>query len=339
VKKVALIACSNGYGHLRRLLLLSRALHKISVKSVLFAPLASVERLATTESVSLPEIVDFDSGTTISNWLNGSATNWYQYLPDLKEYDIVVSDNLIEILLVRPDAWLSGSFFWHESLEQFPEDLKNQTEELLRQHQPRMLSSRMFASEKLRDNTNLYKVGLFSNRKKKPIYHKNKCDFLISCGRGRVLEKETKSFLNILSQESSIPFGTVWVEPSIIPDKPPNWMKEATFNSQMYENVIAAVIRPGIGTVTNALAAGARIFSFYEPGNKEMRENGIRIEKYNYGINSSSIEIAWNKAVKYAYDEQAKMQHFKELKSIDLEGAEEAARILYKYIQNLEDVL
>ena len=152
VKKVALIACSNGYGHLRRLLLLSRALNKVSLESVLFAPLASVERLATTEGISIPEIVDFDSGTTISSWLNGSATNWYQYLPDLKEYDMVVSDNLIEILLVRPDAWLSGSFFWHEALEQFPEDLKNQSEALLRKYQPRILSSRMFTSEKLKDN-------------------------------------------------------------------------------------------------------------------------------------------------------------------------------------------
>ena len=154
-----------------------------------------------------------------------------------------------------------------------------------------------------------------------------------------MIDRETKRFLKILSKESSIPLGTVWVEPSIIPVKPPNWMKEATFSSQMYANVIAAVIRPGIGSVTNALASGARIFSFYEPGNKEMIENGMRIEKYNYGINSSSIEIAWNKATKYANDEHAKMQHFKALKSIDLEGAEEASRILYKYIQNMEDVL
>ena len=37
-------------------------------------------------------------------------------------------NNLIEILKVRPDAWLSGSFFWHESLNNFPENL---TPELL----------------------------------------------------------------------------------------------------------------------------------------------------------------------------------------------------------------
>ena len=44
------------------------------------------------------EVVNFDSKTKASNWINGSAVNWYKELPNLDKFDKVVSDNLIEIL-------------------------------------------------------------------------------------------------------------------------------------------------------------------------------------------------------------------------------------------------
>ena len=35
-------------------------------------------------------------------------------LPNLLDYDIVWSDNILQVLEQRDDAILSGSFFWHE---------------------------------------------------------------------------------------------------------------------------------------------------------------------------------------------------------------------------------
>ena len=329
IKRVALIACSNGYGHVRRLLLLSEALNKLSVKCVLFAPRSSIDRLVKTENIIPPEMVNFDSKTTLSNWINGSAVDWYKYLPDLKEFDVVVCDNLIEILNIRPDAWISGSFLWHESLENFPINLKIQSEQLLQCTNPRIISSKKFISKKLINKKNLYQVGLFSNRKEIPLNHNNKSDFLISCGRGGLIEDETKRFVKKLSQDKIIPSKNVWVEPSIMPNNPPLWMKEATFNSKMYDNTIASIIRPGIGTITNSIASGAKIFTFQEPENKEMEENGKIIDKSNYGVSTSSIRIAWNKAIKYAADDKAQEKYFNEIGSINLNGAKEAASIIF----------
>jgi len=328
IKRVALIACSNGYGHVRRLLLLSEVLNRLSVKSVLFAPIEYVERLAKTENIIPPEIVNFDSKTTLSNWINGSAVNWYKYLPDLKEFDIVVSDNLIEILNIRPDAWISGSFLWHESLENFPKNLKNQSKNLLQRYNPRIISSKKFVSKTLINKKNLYLVGLFSKRKDAPLNHDNKSDFLISCGRGGLLEEETRRFLKKLSQYKNASFKNIWVEPSIMPNKPPIWMREATYSSSMYDNTIASIIRPGIGTVTNSIVAGVKIFSFQEQDNREMEENGKIIEQSLYGVCSPSIEIAWGKAIKYAKNDKAKEKYFNDIGSIDLNGAEEMASIL-----------
>ena len=112
--RVALIACSNGYGHIRRLLLLSEALSLRFAEPVLFAPTKPLQRLIQTEGVTPPKQVNFDTQTTISNWIDGTACDWYKRLPSLSEYDVVVCDNLIEILVKVDSCWayrlVKGSF-------------------------------------------------------------------------------------------------------------------------------------------------------------------------------------------------------------------------------------
>ena len=326
--RVALIACSNGYGHIRRLLFLLEALRSRSAEPVLFAPLKSVQRLVQTEGVAPPEQVDFDSQTTISSWLDGTAWSWYKRLPSLSEYDVVVCDNLIEILKVRPDAWLSGSFFWHESLEEISRELKRKSQELLITHRPRMISSSLFSSEKLMRYTRLYEVGLYKSGTEKTPNLRNKHDILIACGRGGRIEDEAKQFVTSLAKVKPTVFKKVWVDPAILPTSTPYWMMPATFTSQMYNSILAVVIRPGVGTVTNSLIAGAKVFSFYETGSCEMQENAQKITDAGYGCNTSSIEEAWKSAVTYAENSYAQKRHFHLLKGLNMDGAEETAKIL-----------
>ena len=101
MKKIALIACSNGYGHIRRLLLLAHALSNKGANPVLFAPLNAVESVVKSEGIIRPKIVDFDTHTNQESWLNGTATDWINFAPNFSGFDIVISDNLIEILLVN----------------------------------------------------------------------------------------------------------------------------------------------------------------------------------------------------------------------------------------------
>ena len=122
---VALISCSNGYGHIRRLLLLSQELISKSNHVVLFAPLNFVKNIIETTGIHhCPDVVDFDTETNIDRWLYGEKFDWHKRIPSLENFDIVVSDNLIDVLEVRDDAWLSGSFFWHEIIHNFPIKLK-----------------------------------------------------------------------------------------------------------------------------------------------------------------------------------------------------------------------
>ena len=332
MKNIALIACSNGYGHVRRLLLLAHALRKNGVNPVLFAPLQTVKRVAKSEMVACPRIVDFNTHTEREKWLNGTATDWIECSPNFSEYDIVISDNLIEILLIRPDAWLSGSFFWHDSLKNFPKNLKSQALDLLKKYKPRMISSSMFASDLVRSKVQVFEVGLYAAKNNIAI-HKNKSDALISCGKGGSSEVHAKEFVKLLVEREKTQFHRVWVEPSILPNKYPDWMSPATFTYKMYQSIISAVIRPGVGTITSSLLSGARIFPFYEGNNKEMEFNASRVQSYHVGESTSTIDEAWLKAELFAADENSQKRHFEEVKGLDLCGAQQSAEIILSSVQ------
>ena len=91
--------------------------------------------------------------------------------------------------------------------------------------------------------------------------------------------------------------------------------------------LIAAVIRPGVGTVTNSLLSGVKIFSFYE-NSMEMKRNAEQLDCYGVGVNAKSIRCAWNKAVSYVKDDKNKSKYVKDRSLIDFDGAIEAADIV-----------
>ncbi len=327
MKKIALIACSNGYGHIRRLLILADALIKNNSDPVLFAPAYTVRHIVKTEDVLCPKTFDFDTQTSRENWLDGTAINWVDFAPDLDNFDIVISDNLIETLLIRPDAWLSGSFFWHDSLKYFPQDLKLQALDLLRKYNPRMISSSMFTSDMVKLHTQLFEVGLYTSQ----VFntkHTNKNDVLIACGKGGGTTKQTKEFVELLATREKVQFQRVWVEPEILPQKHPDWMISASFTHEMYQSILASVIRPGIGTVTNSLLSNARVFPFYEYGNKEMRLNALKLQSYGVGENTYTIDEAWVQAEQFLTDKESQIEHFRKVHEINIDGAQQAANII-----------
>jgi hypothetical protein len=330
MKSIALIACSNGLGHTRRILFLANALVNKQLNVTVFAPLNDVVVLNQPDSFKRIKLVDFNSKTSTSSWVSSNSQNWYKLLPDLSEFDIVVSDNLIEILKIRHDAWLSGSFFWHESVNKFPEKLKKESQDLLLKHRPKMISSALFSSEKLKKYTSLYEVGLYSNSKKNLSLSKefSKNDVLIACGKGGGVMSKTKDFIKRLSKLKFMIFDTVWVEPNLLPKGSPDWMKKATFTNKMYQSLIASVIRPGVGTITDSLLAHSKVFLYYESDNFEMKENSNLIEGLSLGVNSVEIDNAWSDVMDYVNNSELQREFKRKASLLNISGAQEAADIM-----------
>ena len=146
---VGLIACSNGLGHARRLILIANNLSEYGASVTLFAPKVSVERISKALQIEIRfTFIDFDTQTSADLLRIGNYQSlfWEERLPNLSNFDVVISDNLPEILAIRPDAWLSGNFFWHEALQDISPQYRMRATQLIRSNRPNMLTYVPFSS-------------------------------------------------------------------------------------------------------------------------------------------------------------------------------------------------
>ena len=84
----------------------------------------------------------------------------------------------------------------------------------------------------------------------------------------------------------------------------PKFIKPATYNKEMYREISAAIIRPGIGTVTDCLNNCTRIFSVIEDTNQEIKFNAKVLFENNLGYEFNSIGKAFEKVCEYILDKK-----------------------------------
>lgn len=329
--KIALIACSNGYGHIKRLLCLSEAFKQKGITPTLFAQEKKIRILSKILNINPPIFYNFNTKSDIKyqNAQGFESKEWIYKIPTLKKFDHVISDNLLEILEIREDAWISGSFFWHKALKGFPSSKKNYYEELISKLKPKVVSSCFFAPDYIGQYSNLFKIGLFSFDKIQK--KKNRENLLISCGKGGQSINQTKNFVSsIMDIQSESNFNKIFIEPSLYHTKMPNWILPAEYNDDMYSSIKSAIIRPGIGTVTDCINYSVPMYCFYEKQNNEMRFNAENIEKKGIGINSKTIEVAWDQC-NFSYKSSDRKYFQMDLFSrINLKGAQDFVEIILK---------
>lgn len=310
----ALIACSNGYGHIRRTAAIAAGLAARDVAVTWFAKGRAAESFlgwpGSRGAHRRIEIVDFDTQTSAAKLRSGApeALQWHRRLPEMSGFDLVLSDNLPEILEIRGDAILCGHFFWHDVLDGLPEAYVARAQALIDRHRPVVISSDIFTMPVLERNTRLLRVGLFDLAGKVASSTPRR-NLLIACGRGGEIKDDMKRLVASLAEASAVPFDTVFVEPDLMVARPPRWMAPAALSPDMYAGLLAAICRPGIGTVTDCLIAGARVFALGEAWNREMVHNSSRIAELGLGQACADASDAIRQAWAYAGDAPAHRRH------------------------------
>ena len=105
-------------------------------------------------------------------------------------------------------------------------------------------------------------------------------------------------------------------------------MLPATYTRDMFSSLGAAIIRPGVGTITDALFGSAKLFMFHELGNSEMRNNAIAIEKAGLGHISQTPLEAWYAALDYLTNSEFQNTQLKLVSDLNFNGGNEAAKII-----------
>lgn len=273
-----------------------------------------------------------EDGSSFLRW------DWQQIrLPDLQAYDLVWSDNILDVLEQRPDSVLSGSFFWFEVLEGLSEKTAaakafiQQQKSLLDEYRPRMIGNQYFATEAVRHQTAFFPVGLHKFTSLLP--GESGDNILLACGLGGEEEALARGAVEKIIAQNMKPAKYLFVEKKILPEKYPDWIKPADFSPAMFQSCSAVCIRPGLGTVSDALVHHCRIFSFFNNGSAEMAYNAQVIENLQLGQTAGDPCLAYQMAMDFLENSEARELQFLLTTHLRTDGVFETVRHLTGFLQ------
>ncbi len=325
MKQLALVVCNNGLGHLKRSLFLLKLLYDcypVAFQTHIFVDLRKLKHFQFL-------IEDFKKRGYKIHFLNieSEVLNYEEeflgkYKAHLAKTDYFWSDNLLFPLKYRREVFLTGSFLWSEVIRT-DKKLKKE-KELYLTKRPSMIGNKYFATPLVKENPSFMGVGIY-NYFLDQVPSKNQRHVLLSCGKTKEGSHFFKKSLpKIQAGLRRLPQHVqVFVEPEFYPAlKESNGIRKAAFTRQMFSSILAAVIRPGMGTVCDVLSKGGRIFSFFEQGNFETVYNSRVLEKFQVGEQFTEIDVALAAGVDYLFDEQKQKRHRAALRKLDFNGLE-----------------
>jgi hypothetical protein len=292
--KLAFIACDHGFGHTKRIIKVIKYLSLDPSLSIdLFASTKIVNNLVFNDYTTIRlnvNIKNFETRTTLDHKFFSNPFEWLTRLPDLNVYDKVISDNLIELLSIRNDAIISGSFFWHYSCNMFSTKDYDFLENLLYLYKPMVIGLDGF-SKNLRLNTNINLVHsgfVIEDFLREPKYDHKK-GILLTGGKSKKIDNLFLDIIVRLFDEERLNGYNFWIDSNIPLRLRNKRLRKATFDIDMFDGLIAAIARPGIGIITESVQYGFMIFPVFELGNNEMKSNSDSLFKFGIGFKYDNL--------------------------------------------------
>lgn len=290
--RVALIACDHGLGHVRRSVLVAEALAALGAEVDLLAPTGAADRarrsLGGSRSPQVEDI-DFATLTTPEGLRSGdpSTARWEERLPSLERYDRVVCDTLPEVLAIRPDATLLAQFLWHDVLDGIDPAIAERAA-VLAPTAPLVIGSEPFAMPAVRALPGFTAVGMHA-----VAMGPRRSDargLLISGGTTPAIVAALRAVVRALAEDGPGPYEQVLVDRELLPEHPPNWMTESRHTPEMYAGLAAALVRPGLGTMTELIGRGIPFWCVREAGNAELAHNAAVVERIGAGVDLGVLD-------------------------------------------------
>ena len=273
----AIVVCDNGLGHLRRAALFAQALFLKGFKPTLFCTRLKYEHVLnsitglnkySTKDISLPTLdsrLDYGKDYLLDAWKDK--------LSELSNFDLVISDNYPEILQIQPTTILSANFFWHDILKEKHPYYYDYCQELLLRHEPLVIGSKHFAMPLVKEQSNYKSIGIISNHIQ--LSREIQQDSLLLTGGSTSVMKEkmqeiAESILKI--NKHDIPYKYIYIDPSIYENDMPDYVKKASFSYSELSRIKTAIIRPGLGIISDLLKHKPKIHCVLE-NNREIQHN------------------------------------------------------------------
>lgn len=339
MSRIAIIACDHGLGHIRRCLLVAAELQRRGTRPTLLAPAGAVTRALRTlgdpARYRSIDVVDFATMTTPEALRSGDAatTSWHTRLPNIDRYDRVITDTMPEVLEVRPDAMVLAQFLWHDVLEGIDAHYKERASGLV-QGASLIIGSALFAMPAVTSLPAYRPVGLYMHtlhpsstapRPERPEV------LLIAGGSTEALRTPLRNLTKRIANRDLGTWERILVDRDLMPPNPPPGIQIADHTPSMYDDVTTALIRPGLGTLTELLARETQILCIREDGNAELRHNAEVVVELHRGLDLGAGAYWSPDAVHAALDGQPSLHGAQQRMSperLNFRGAAEAAELI-----------
>ena len=329
MNNIAYIVCGNGFGHLNRSIRIVKYLLKKNINIDFFYPKKKYFRFIKKKQKKL-NIIDFDTKITPEILKEKKINNlqWVKRLPNMKKYDLIVSDNLIDILELNLKTILIGNFLWFKSLPNLNNSWLNYQKSLLRKFKPHIICCKYFVPNYFSSNLKKIKVGLFTKFKN----NNNDNSLLIYSGSNFFLQNFFKKLLK-KGIFNKFPFKKIYLDEKIYSKKYSKKFYLFKYTKEHISQLSMCFGRPSMGIIHDCLSHTVPIISFYDKKDKEMSDNAKNLLKFNLGYDPKTF----NNALKFMkiLSKNNKLDKFSKIcKKLEWNGDKHAANKIINYINN-----
>lgn len=323
MKSIALFACDNGLGHIRRASILSVILSKY-FKINLFAQKKKIKKFLKPSEV---KIINFQF-----NFLNKKKhylqSNYIKKFKSkkLSDFNALFSDNFPEVAYANKKTFIFANFFWHHEFDIKTSLYKNLDKELIKKKIVIFANYLFFKKYLLKYN--LVKVPFF----RKFIKTKKKNSILISFGTANyAYDKQIKNEILEIYKHNDKKKFKIFIEPRYYKKKYRKFnIYKATFSKKMYDQISVAYIKPGLGTIEECLMRGIPIVCYTHKTQKEFRHNAKIITKNKLGFEAKNFKLGFLLSKKIVTDKNFIKSHENKCRKLKWDGELKIAKYLQK---------
>lgn len=261
VKTLTILVSANGYGHIRRQILIARELlHRFDNFRITFALTDRQYQRFKLEIEALGQKAEVVAGITEDSvrWrhdpenytdanLNGWESEWKSHAR-LVNSDFIISDNLVGVLEKRPDAVLSGSFLWHEVIASYSDcsdackRFVQREISLLQQNTPKMICNQSLASKAVIRLTSAVGVSWMIDEVVEQSINASRIAILVHGGGTRTLDSKVLEITKKLRHANFKVFTDIEDDQECFDYRDKTW-----------RTIGVVVCRPGAGTATECV--------------------------------------------------------------------------------------
>lgn len=284
--RIAFIPCQNGLGHIVRLLRIAKFFSKRGHKIDFYLNKKKNFKInyfnISIKYLNIP--------TDLNDYKNGIYAKRISKIELPKKYDFYLSDNLFEFYKIPKNFILSANFFWHKI---FYNKISNKKILEIKKKKNLIFSNYLFSNLKL--NNKKYKIkftGFVGKFEGKKIF--NQKSILLTNG---TTSSETEMIIEIIKKIncSKINIKKIYVDKDVY-----NYAKYffhnlsvANYDKRMFCDIFCAIIRPGLGTITDCLRYAIPILALNDRlnvKNEELKFNIKIIKSYGFGKEVKNIK-------------------------------------------------